>query len=333
MRAISATDPLRIGVLGAAAIAPMALVRPARDVPDACVHAVAARDVGRARSFAEKHAIPVVHASYDELIADPDLDAIYNPLPNGLHCEWTIRALEAGKHVLCEKPIASNEAEALRMQEVADKTGLVLLEAFHYRYHPLAARVRELIDTGEIGRLRHVEASLCIPMLKPGDIRFRWDLAGGALMDTGSYTVNMVRFLASSEPEVLSARAKLSSPNVDRAMDASLRFPDGVTGRIQCSLLSSALLKIGLRAVGDLGELRVFNPVAPQIYHHLTLKNASGSRRERLTGDATYVCQLRAFVGRVAGGPPLPTEAADGVLNMRAIDAIYDAAGLPRRGT
>ncbi len=142
---MSDASALRIGVLGAARIAPTALTRPAKQVPEARVLAVAARDPARARKFADKHDVPRVHASYDALLADPEIDAVYNPLPNALHCEWTIKALEAGKHVLCEKPMASNAREAERMAEAAEKTGLVLAEAFHYRYHPLAARMREII--------------------------------------------------------------------------------------------------------------------------------------------------------------------------------------------
>ena len=311
----------------------MALVRPARNVPEAEVVAVAARSAERARKFADKHGIPVVHDSYERLLADPDLDAVYNPLPNGLHCEWTIRALEAGKHVLCEKPLASNAAEAELMAEAAEKTGKILVEAFHYRYHPLAARMREVIDGGVLGAVRHVEASLCIPFLKPGDIRFDYGLGGGATMDTGCYTVSMVRFLAGSEPEVLGAEARLASPKVDRWMRARLRFDGNVAGRITCALLSSTLLKIQARVIGERGEMSAFNFVAPHIYHRLKVKTETGTRVERVRGDSSYTGQLRAFVERVRGGAPMSTDARDGVRNMRVIDAIYKKAGLPLRGT
>src|SRR3954468_11300116 len=136
--------PLRIGVLGAARITPTALVRPAGRVPDVVVSAVAARDPLRAKAFADKHSIPRVVPDYAALVADPDVDAIYNPLPNGLHAQWTERALAAGKHVLCEKPFAANADEARRVLAAQEGTGLVVLEAFHYRYHPLAARAIEI---------------------------------------------------------------------------------------------------------------------------------------------------------------------------------------------
>ena len=192
--------PLRIGTLGAARITPMALLRPARQVPEATVVAVAARDAQRAGKFATKHRIANVHTSYEAMIADPNLEAIYNPLPNSHHCLWTIKALEAGKHVLCEKPLAANAADAQRMADAAASSGRVLMEAFHWRYHPLAARMREIVDSGELGKIRHIETHFCIPLWIPGDIRFRLDLAGGATMDTGCYAISILRFLAGAEP-------------------------------------------------------------------------------------------------------------------------------------
>jgi predicted dehydrogenase len=323
---------LRIGILGAARIAPTALLRPARGVPEVEVVAIAARDEARARRFAGKHRVARVHPSYEALLADPGIDAVYNPLPNGLHCEWTVRALEAGKHVLCEKPIASNEREAQQMADAAERTGLVLAEAFHWRYHPLAARVREVIDGGELGRLRRVEVTTCVPLPVPGDIRYRLDLAGGATMDIGCYAINMARFLAGSEPEVTAADARLSSPRVDRWMRADLRFVDGVSGRITCALFSARLLKLAARVEGDRGSLEIANPLAPHYWHRLRVRGPQGSRRERVPGEATYTLQLRAFARWVREGVPMPTDAADGVRNMRVIDAVYEKSGLGRRG-
>lgn len=326
------SDPLRIGVLGAARIAPMALLRPAREMVEASVSAVAARDPERARAFAAKHGVPRVRGSYEALIDDPELDAIYNPLPNGLHCEWTLRALRAGKHVLCEKPLAANAEEAERMAAAARESGRVLMEAFHWRYHPLAARMKEIVSSGTLGEIRHIEATLCIPLPLPNDIRYRWDLAGGAAMDTGCYTVSMVRHLAEAEPEVVSARAWLAAPQVDRRMEGELRFDDGRTGRIVCSLFSKTLLRVEVRVRGSHGEMRVINPLAPHFFHRLTVKGTSGKHREHLKGEASYTHQLRAFVDAVRNGTPLPTDADDGVANMRVIDALYRAAGLAPRG-
>jgi predicted dehydrogenase len=319
-------------VLGAARIAPMALIRPAREVEGVEVAAIAARDVVRAEKFAARHGIARAHASYAALLADEAIDAIYNPLPNGLHAEWSIRALEAGKHVLCEKPIASNAAEAEQMAAAAERSGRVLVEAFHWRYHPLAARMREVVRT-ELGEVRHIEAMLCFPLPFPNDIRYSWELAGGAMMDAGCYTVNMVRWLAGAEPEVVSAQARLARPKVDRYMRAELRFPDGRTARVTASLFSARLVAVQARAEGSGGEMRVLNPLAPHFYHSLKLIKPGKTTRERVSGDATYTYQLRAFAEHVRAGKPMSSDARDGVANMRVIDAIYRAAGLPPRAT
>ncbi|MEE8475869.1 MAG: Gfo/Idh/MocA family oxidoreductase, partial [Myxococcota bacterium] len=298
---MDAEAPLRIGILGAARIAPTALIRPARRVPGVRVDAVAARDEARAQRFARKHGIPRVHGNYPALIADPDLDAIYNPLPNSLHCEWTIRALEAGKHILCEKPMASNAEEAERMAEASEKAGRLLVEAFHWRYHPLAARMKEIVESGELGEVRSIEASLCFPLPFPRDIRYRYDLAGGATMDAGCYTISILRTLAGAEPEVVRAEARRASPDVDRWMRAEFRFADGRRGRITCALFSAALLRMSAKVIGEAGTMSVFNPIAPHLSHRLKVRTARGVRKERLAGDATYTHQLRAFVAAVRG--------------------------------
>jgi predicted dehydrogenase len=323
---------VRFGTLGAARIAPMALVRPARHVDRAEVAAVAARDRTRAERFAAKHGIARVHDGYAELIADADLDAVYVPLPNGRHAEWAIRALEAGKHVLCEKPLTSNAAQAREVAAAAEKADRVLVEAFHWRYHPMARRMVDIVGSGELGEVRHVEAALCIPLPMLRDIRYQLDLAGGAVMDVGCYTISMVRHLSGQEPEVRSARATLLRDGVDRAMDATLAFPSGATGRITCSLLSRRLLAIRAKVVGERGELRAFNPLGPQYGPHgIKVTTPDGTRRERFTRTPTYRFQLEAFCAAVLDGAEVPTGPTDAVANMEVLDAVYRAAGLNPR--
>ncbi|WP_433065369.1 Gfo/Idh/MocA family protein [Dactylosporangium sp. CS-033363] len=324
------TEPLRIGILGAARIAPTALIGPARSVPAVTVAAVAARDRARASAFAGKHGIGVVHGGYAELIADPSIDAVYNPLPNGLHHEWTLAALNAGKHVLCEKPLTANAAEAREVSECARRTGLVVMEAFHYRYHPLIEHVRSLIPT--LGEPRHIETSMCIPLPKFGDIRYDFALAGGAMMDTGCYAVHALRTLAGAEPEVTSARAKLQKPSIDRAMVAEYRFPGGATGRTAASLWGWPALKLSARYVGTDGSLKIFNYLMPNVYHRLSVTRAGRTTHERVAGERTYVHQLRAFAAAVLEGGPNLTPPEDSVRTMSVIDAVYRAAGLPVRG-
>lgn len=330
----SVSGQVRIGVLGAARIAPLALINPARENrknDGVVVAAVAARDASRARAFAAKHGIPRVHESYEALISDPNLDAVYNPLPNGLHGRWTRAALAAGKHVLCEKPFAANADEAREIAGVAANSDRVVMEAFHYRYHPLSRRVEEIIASGELGKLKRVEAALCFPLPKFSDIRYDYSLAGGATMDAGCYAVHMVRTFGGSTPEVVSAQAKLRDQQIDRAMTAEVRFAEGHTGRVRCSLWSSHLLQISARVVGEHGELRVLNPVMPNYFHRLSVRSPDGRRVERFAHRASYAYQLDAFAAAVLRGEPVRTSPEDAVENMTVVDAIYRAAGLPLR--
>jgi predicted dehydrogenase len=320
---------VRIGILGAARIAPLALIKPARGNAEVVVAAVAAREVSRARAFAAKHGIARVHDSYEALIADPDLDAVYIPLPNGLHGRWTRATLAAGKHVLCEKPFAANAAEAREIAELAAKSDRVVMEAFHYRYHPLTLRAEQIIASRELGKLQRVEAALCFPLPKFSDIRYDYSLAGGATMDVGCYAVHMVRTFGGSTPEVVSAQAKLRDPQVDRAMTAELCFAAGHTGRVRCSLWSSDLLRLSAKVIGECGELRVLSPVAP--FRRLWVRSAEGKRVELFPRRTTYAYQLDAFAAAVLRGEPVKTTPQDAVENMTVIDATYRAAGLPLR--
>jgi predicted dehydrogenase len=324
---------LRIGVLGAARIAPTALIAPARSVDGVTVAAVAARDPARAKTFAAKFGVPATR-SYDELVRDEQLDAIYNPLPNGLHHEWTRRALDAGKHVLCEKPFTANASEAAEIADRAEATGLVVMEALHYRYHPLAERMVEIV--GELGEVRRVETAMCFPLPRFHDIRYQYALAGGAQMDAGCYALHCARLLGPGEPEVVGARALVlrRDPRVDRAMTVDLRYPTGSAGQVQASMWSSALLRIRARVTGERGRMTVTNFAAPQYFHRITVAVDGRTRREKVAGEPTYTHQLRAFAAAVAGDPTANlTPPEDSVRTMRLIDAAYEAAGLPLRGT
>ena len=326
------TGSVRIGILGAAKIAPSALVKPAQRVEEATVTAIAARDPGRAAAFARKHDVPVVHQRYEDILADDRVDAVYVPLPNGLHARWAIQALESGKHVLCEKPLASNAAEAQQMADAAASTGRVLMEAFHYRYHPLAERLREIVQGGELGEIREVRTWMCFPLPVFGDIRYRYELGGGATMDAGCYGLHCLRLLGPGEPEVVSAHALTRDPRVDRAMTIRLQFPNGAAGRTDTSMWSSRLLHIAARVRGDRGQLHVVNFVAPHVFHLVRLTVGGRTRRFRVRGDSTYRYQLQAFTSAVLGGTPLLTPGSDAVVTMGLIDDAYRAAGLPLRG-
>lgn len=330
---MKSSAPIRIGVLGAAAIVPTALTNPAHALHEVQVLAIAARDPKRAYAFAKKHHVPRVHQTYSALLADSDIDAIYNPLPNSLHAKWTIRALKAGKHVLCEKPFASNAQEAEEMARVARETGLVLSEAFAYRYHPLTARVKEIITSGEIGNVQHIDAQFCFLLPSPKNIRFNYDLAGGALMDCGCYPVSLIRYLAQAEPNIDRAEARLFAPQVDRKMSADLSFADGRTAHLVCDMLSPRLFRSSLDIRGSEGKLHVLNPYHPHWFHRLSVQGRKGSYSERVLGENVYTLQLRAFIKAIRGEMKLNTNTDDAMGNMRVIDAIYEKAGLQKRGT
>lgn len=320
---------LRIGILGAARIAPAVVIKPASKNAEVVVAAVAARDMSRGEAFAAKNGIARVHGSYEALIADPDVDAIYNPLPNALHGRWTRAAIEAGKHVLCEKPFMANAVEAREIADLAAKSDRVVMEAFHYRYHPFAARVEQIIASGELGTLQRVEAADCFWLRKFSANAYNYSMGGGSLMDLGSYVVDMLRTFGGSTPEVVSAQAKMHGPQVDRAMTAELRFAEGHTGRLQCSLWSRTPPHYTAKIIGDRGELRL-NPVIP--YQQFSVRSADGHRVERFfKARPTYQYQLEAFAAAVLRGEPVKTSAEEGVKNMTVIDAIYRAAGLPVR--
>jgi predicted dehydrogenase len=197
----------------------------------------------------------------------------------------------------------------------------------------LAGRVREIVESGELGELRHVEAWNCFPLPRFSDIRYRLDLAGGALMDAGCYAVHMLRLVGLGEPTVVSAAAKLHGEGIDRAMAAELRFDAGHTGTLHCSMWSRSLLHLSVRVVGSEGELRVLNPIAPQFPHRLTIRTAAGKRVEPVPKRSTYSYQLEAFRDAVAGQASANlTPPSDSIANMAVIDDIYRAAGLsPRR--
>jgi predicted dehydrogenase len=323
--------PVRIGILGASSFAPTTLINPARGNEEVVVAAVGARDMPTAEAFAAKYGITRAHGSYEALIDDPDLDAVYVLLPTSFHGRWTRAALAAGKHVLCEKPFTANAAEAREIAELAAKSDRVVMEAIQYRYHPLTLRVEQVIASGELGKLVLVDIALCVLLPKFSGNCYNYAFAGGATMDAGSYVVNMARTFGGSTPKVVAAHAKLRDPRVDRAMTAELRFASGHTGRIRCSLWSSDLFRAKAKVVGDRGELRVLSPAAPHLFPRLSIRSADGKRVERFPRRVAYAYQLDAFAAAVLRGAPVRTTPEDAVENMTVIDGIYRAAGLPIR--
>ncbi|MEM7093930.1 MAG: Gfo/Idh/MocA family oxidoreductase [Actinomycetota bacterium] len=326
-----APAPLRFGILGAARIAPKALIEPVAKLATATVSRVAARDHDRATEFAATHGVDNVAADYRALIDADDVDVVYNPLPMSLHADWTIAALRAGKHVFCEKPFAANAEEAAAMIAAADETGMVLGEAFHYRYHPMWLRILDLVDSGTIGTINRVEANFNITIGKP-DLRWDYETAGGATMDLGCYPVHWVRDLL-GEPTVTDAFATADSddPLVDADLTMDLRWESGATGRVRSSMIAE-VPDISLRIEGSSGEVIAANPMAPQNGNVLTVTTERGTTSGPVDAGISYDHMVRAFVDHVCHGSAFPTRGQDSVNNMAVIDAAYRSAGLPERG-
>jgi predicted dehydrogenase len=355
--------PLHIGTLGSSRISQPALIEPATNVPEVTVAAVAARDQARADAFALRYGIPKAYGSYQDLLTDPDIDAVYNPLPNSLHGPWTLRAIAAGKHVLCEKPFASNADEAAQVADAASASGLVVMEAMHYRYHPLIRRLAEL--AAELGPVRQLQCWTSFAIADPGDIRYDFELSGGALMDGGCYALDCLRLLGASdgqgEPAVTGALADpvvqdpgglggVVSPQggsggmgppgkgrasraaggaaADRSLAARLDFPGGATGWFESSFTRDGEFRADLHVIGQDGLVWLDNFIFPQRGRLVATKDGAVIADEPGGGESTYVYQLRAFAAAIAGGEPAPTSAAHAAVTMRLIDDAYRAAGL-----
>lgn len=324
---------LQFGILGAARIAPLALIQPATLLPGVSVAAVAASSSEKAQAFAEEHSIATVSESYAALVESPHLDAIYNALPPNLHERWSVAALRAGKHVLCEKPFAMNATQARRMVKAAGASQRILLEAFHYRFHPYFQRVLQLVADNIIGDIRHMEARFDVRIpYRSSEFRHVPMLGGGALMDLGCYPVHWVRTLMGSEPRVVQAECVRSEAGVDVATRASLSFPDGATAEIRTAMDESAAEQHNARVViqGDKGCLTLENPVAPHNGNKIIIEVDGGSRSESVAGESTYHYQLQHFIAAVEGSELPLTGGDDAINNMQLIDNIYAAAGFAR---
>lgn len=318
---------LRIGLLGAARIAPQGIVEPAKAEARAELIAVAARDPARAARFAATYGIGRVHAGYPELLADGDVDLVYVATPPFNHAELAILALEAGKHVLVEKPFAMTAAEATRVSDAARDCGRRAFEAMHSVHHPLFRRVAELVAAGEIGRVRKVRAGFDITLDRPRDFRWRARFGGGALMDLGVYPLAFVRRLLGEDFAVEHAAAVLRG-DVDQSFEARLRFADGAVAEVSASF--AAPLAAGLSIAGDRGTIFAENPVVPHRGHRLRVASGGTEREEHLAGPSSWTAQLGALCDTLLDGAPFALPEDDFVHSMEAIERIRRAGGWPQ---
>ncbi|SDG80762.1 Gfo/Idh/MocA family protein [Microbacterium pygmaeum] len=329
---------IRIGIFGAAGIAPQALIRPVSRRTDMEVVAVAARSLESATSFAREHGIPRAYEGYAELLAADDIDLVYVALPPSEHVRWSVAALEAGKDVLCEKPISMDAAQARHAAAVAERTGRHLIEAFHDHYHPLTAAVRDFVNSGALGTVASIDASFTADNpYSPTSIRHVPALGGGALMDLGCYPVHWLRELAGAEPFITGARFVPNELGADIAIDAEMVFTSGphagARGTLHASMEPGVPFAAPVVVTGDRGTLRVDNLVLPHRGHSVTTVIDGVTRTWTVAGAETYDHELDAVVTSLRTGTAADTEGEDFVATMDVIDAIYAAAGVVRPDT
>lgn len=326
------TRPLRIGILSSARIA-RSFVQAVRASQRVSIDAMASRDTVKAQSFAAELNIPRIFGSYHELINDPDIEAIYNPLPNSLHAEWSVRALHAGKHVLCEKPLAVSAAEAREMFEAARVGGVHLAEGYPYLAQPQTLKLRELIAAGSIGALRLIQVSFGFTLANPDDIRLDAALGGGAMMDLGTYCVSLVRVLAGEAPRRVNATAHWSKADghdgsVDRAVAATLEFAGGLLAQVSCSFDTCVHRQALIVGSGGTILTTFLNHTSATAPGSLILRVGTDARAlDTVVQTATangFVAETDSFAALVQGGPEhwngaTPQESIDIAATLEAI--------------
>jgi predicted dehydrogenase len=327
--------PVRWGILGAAHIAVSKVIPAMQRSPMTPVVAIASRDHAKARAAADQLGVPRAYGSYEELIADPDVDAIYNPLPNHLHVPWSIRAAEAGKHVLCEKPLALSAAEARLLLEARERTGMQIGEAFMVRAHPQWAAVRELIAEGRIGELKVVAGHFSYFRHDPTDVRNKPEWGGGALMDVGCYPITLSRWLFDEEPLEVTGMLEFDPElKVDRLGSGLLRFPSG-QATFTCG--GQVVHYQRMQIFGTEGRIDVEIPFSPPFDHSCRIfiddglaLGGVGAEEVRFPAVDQYRLQGERFSEAIRGVGHVPTTLEDAIGNMAVIDALF-RSGKSRR--
>ena len=318
---------LRFAILGAARIAKPALIDPLSENPDATLIAIGASTRERALEYAMTHAIPNA-GTYEEIIARDDVDVIYIALPPADHFKWSLKALKAGKHVLLEKPATVNEEDAHTLVEAARAAGKRLIEAFHYRWHPLFRRAMEIVQSGSLGELVSAVAEFSVPIARNAR-EFRWQASqgGGALADLGCYPVSWLRQLAGAEPEVTAAHQDLEPDGIDRRTTAHFSFPEGLQADLICDMEPVGGRKPPrLALVGTKGRIDINNPLAPQYGAELILTLDGHQAHETFPRRPTFAYQFDGIVEAIQSGKPVWTEGADLIANAAAMAAIRRVA-------
>ena len=318
---------LRWGILGAANIALKAVMPAIQASRNGVIAAVASREASKAADAAAQFHIPRSYGSYDALLADPAIDAVYIPLPNHLHRPWTEQAARAGKHVLCEKPLGLDAGDAEAMREVCAQHGVTLMEAFMYRFHPRIREVERLVAAGAIGDVRLVRAAFSFQITRRPNIRLNADMGGGATMDVGCYGINFARAMLRQEPtEVFGYAVWGAESGVDETLLGALRFGDGALAEVDCSF--QVPRRMLAEVVGTAGRIELPHAWLPgRADVPIVLERPDGSVETiAVSGVDQYQLMVEAFADAVFAGQPVPLLPTDAVANMRVIDALLHSA-------
>jgi predicted dehydrogenase len=307
-RSTQRSEPLRIGILGAARIAELSMIGPARATGQRVV-AVAARNPDRAKAFAEQHGVDRAHADYQGVLDDPDVEVVYNALVNSQHARWNIAALQAGKHVLSEKPFTANADQATAVKQVAAASGRRIVEGFHYLHHPVAQRLRQIVASGRLGELRHVEIGMQMAAPPDDDPRWSYELAGGALMDIGCYALHACRQFGrwtSGEPQLVSATggARAGRPAVDEWMTVGLAYPDSLSGTARWNMASTIERRMTWAITGEHGSVMAPSWPVPHLDDRVVLTRRPDRTRSSWAGGRPIRTNWRRSPARCAPGSP-----------------------------
>lgn len=321
------TDRIRWGVLSTAGIGRKRVIPAIGKSSNGVVAAVASRGLEKAQSFAAELGIPTAYGSYEELIAADDIDAIYIPVPNSEHAEWSIRCAEAGKPTLCEKPLASDAPEAQKMVDAFAERGVLFAEAFMYRFHPQTQKVKELLDAGAVGEIHTLRAAFTFAVNSEDDIRLSAELAGGSLRDVGAYCVNVMRFMTGHEPEGVKALAKFGAKSgVDETFSGVLKFPGDVLGHFDCGLRTFREHSYELR--GDEGRILIEEGFVMDPEHSTFIRHWKGDDYQEIEISPAdhYTLMAEDFADALLNDRPPRFAPMDGVANMDVLDRLAASA-------
>lgn len=314
---------LKWGLLSTARIN-QAVIGPIRASRNSQLSAVASRTLDKAAQYAKKRGIPLFYGDYESLLADPDIDVIYNSLPNGLHAEWSIKAMQMGKHVLCEKPLATKAEDVDKVIEVAQSSGRVIAEAFMYRHHPQTLKVKQMVDQADIGRLQLIRGVFCYTNTRPDNIRLDLDLGGGSLWDVGCYPISYARYLTGEEPLEVFGNQVTGPTGIDLLFAGQLRFPSGVICQFECSFITASKSVIEIN--GEKGRIVVTDPYKPGLNPRIILERDGRSRIIKIKGAELYRGEIEDIENAILFEKPPLISLSDSRGNIAVIEALYHSA-------